>query len=146
MTTHLTSKLIDKLESRSQESNNPPFKPRGIWFQVDNSWRDWCSNEMPEWLSKYKYEYELKIDYTDILVISNMLELKAFTTLYKQSNEIFESIDWKTVAKKYKGISIPTYLHSCRMDRRFFWYYPWDIASGCIWDVSAIKNIKLINK
>ena len=23
------------------------------------------------------------------------------------------------------------------------WYYTWDVASGCIWDLNAIDNIEL---
>jgi len=144
MTTHLTAKPISILEN-SEQKYSPEFKPQGIWYQVDNSWRDWCSSEMPHWLADYKHEFLFDIDYTNIYVISNEQELREFTTNYQkkiQSDYPYKAIDWRTLAKEYKGIEIPNYLYSCRMEREFLWYYGWDVASGCIWDVSAIKNYK----
>jgi hypothetical protein len=34
---------------------------------------------------------------------------------------------------------ITPYIWSCRLD--FNWYYTWDCASGCFWDVSCLHRI-----
>jgi hypothetical protein len=49
-------------------------------------------------------------------------------------------IDWNKVSKSYKGIQINYYSNKHRLD--MLWYYGWDCESGCIWDISCIKNIK----
>ncbi len=45
------------------------------------------------------------------------------------------------VAKLYQGIIIAPYCYSIRLDNDCFWYYPWDCASGCIWDATAIAAL-----
>jgi hypothetical protein len=52
-------------------------------------------------------------------------------------------IDWKKVAKEYSGIEICPYIGEQRL--KFSWYYPWDVASGCVWDNSAVKSINLVS-
>ena len=49
-------------------------------------------------------------------------------------------IDWPWVSKSYKGIVIPNYIWSRRLEPGHMWYYVWDCASGCVWDTSAITN------
>ena len=51
-------------------------------------------------------------------------------------------IIWENIARDYSGIEICPYLHNFRYTQS--WYYPWDIASGCIWKNDAIKNVKRI--
>jgi len=50
-------------------------------------------------------------------------------------------IDWPRVAEHYAGIEICPYLSSKRMDDDAFWYYGWDVASGCIWSPKGIKEL-----
>ena len=50
-------------------------------------------------------------------------------------------IDWPRVANDYAGIEICPYLSSKRNDDDSFWYYGWDVASGCVWDPSGIKEL-----
>ena len=40
----------------------------------------------------------------------------------------------------YQGISIIPYIDSAHADRRTLWYNPWDVASVCIWDITAIAH------
>ena len=53
-----------------------------------------------------------------------------------------DQIDWAEVASKYDGIIISPYQWSLRLDMEMMWYYGWDCASGCIWNISAIKELK----
>ena len=52
-------------------------------------------------------------------------------------------IDWKKVASKYDGIEIVPYQPKARMN--LLWYYGWDIASGCIWNLGN-TSLNLISK
>lgn len=46
------------------------------------------------------------------------------------------AIDWARVARYYHGIVIAPYQWSRRMSPD--WYYGWDCASGCVWNLAAI--------
>ena len=48
-------------------------------------------------------------------------------------------IDWHAVAQAYAGIEIAPYCWSLRFEYEFLWYYGWDCASGCVWELSAVR-------
>lgn len=48
-------------------------------------------------------------------------------------------IKWACVAEKHAGIEIPLFQRSLESK----WYDTWDCSSGVVWDISAIKGIKL---
>ena len=52
-------------------------------------------------------------------------------------------IRWEEVKTLWDGIIISPYNWKCRHSPSTEWYYGWDCASGCIWNVEAIKNYKL---
>ena len=52
-------------------------------------------------------------------------------------------LDFLKVMDEYDGIIIAPYQYSCRlMNSSTAWYYGWDCASGCIWNLGCI-SIKL---
>lgn len=53
-------------------------------------------------------------------------------------------IDWVKVKPLYDGIIITPYQWRCRLDPDIFWYYSWDCASGCIWNLETIETTKEI--
>ncbi len=57
-------------------------------------------------------------------------------------SEKYNDINWIEVANNYSGIEIAPCQFNCR--RKYFWYYAWDVASGCIWKEDAVKNIKRV--
>ena len=73
-----------------------------------------------------------------------------FAKLYPYAKSLWHNeldtheIDWKKVKSKYQGIIIAPYQWSCRLNLDSNWYYGWDCASGCIWDLDCIKDFKLI--
>ena len=102
---------------------------------------------MPDWEKDYKNIFLLDVNDSSILKMSTKEELLDFTKKYSHdSDNYFERnmIDWKLVANDYDGIEINPYIHSARRDERTNWYYPWDVASGCIWRKSGIKSITKI--
>jgi len=131
------------------------YKPKGLWYGFGTSWLEWVRSEMPDWEKDYKSIFLLEINESSVLKLSSKEELIEFTKNYSPShNSIGPSstsysernlIDWSMVANKYAGIEINPYIYSARMDEFTNWYYPWDVASGCIWRKSGIKSINKID-
>jgi hypothetical protein len=76
------------------------------------------------------------------------MELMMFTRKFSSyvnvnghKGEFGESIDWKDVSNEYDGIEINPYQNEARY--QYTWYYPWDVASGCVWHLKNLK-IKLL--
>ena len=142
---HNSHAEIKNLKSIPASKQKVHIKPKGFWYSVGDEWHNWMRAEMPEW--EGKYNYRVVVDYTNILQITNKKELLRFTEEFGKelAPNIGEKwIDWQKVAAKYKGIEISPYIHSARYD--VGWYYGWDVASGCIWNVTAIKKLIPVDK
>jgi hypothetical protein len=133
---HMSSKPIDKLTHFSQE---PGPKPHGLWYDCEGEWIDWVSSEMPDWVQSYVYEVHL--NKAVMLELKSEGDLLDFTEEYGTAPEGYPPgsakayyIDWGRVASKYAGVEICPYQWGLRMDQRTYWYYGWDIASGCVWN------------
>lgn len=124
------------------------FKPKGLWYAIGGSWKRWSKREGYDGTTDNRFLID--IDESRILRMSNLKQLISFTKKYAASiPEIGESasmIDWDKVSKDYAGIEINPYVHAARLNMKTMWYYGWDVASGCIWDLSIIKNYKKINQ
>lgn len=134
----------------------PDYKPFGMWYGIGDDWIQWCIANEPTWVGKYISEVTVNTD--KILKISNEDEFDAFDSKFKEKKllgglELKKSlskaflnkmlgIDWPEVKKHYYGIEIAPYLFSKRFTH--MWYYTWDIASGVIWDKSALIKRKTI--
>ena len=140
--TNTDSPTLDLNKTYVQNRN----KPVGVWYEIDDNWKGWCHYEMPEWIKKY--DIVLDVDMANILKIDT--EEKAYKLLVnylKKDDEINAldaglPIDWNKVANDYKGIEM-TNVDLFKMNStliRANWIYNWDVDSGCIWDLSAIKN------
>jgi hypothetical protein len=121
------------------------YKPQGLWYACGDSWIEWTKSEQPDWLEKSKYLYEISTT-PSILVIDTPEKFKAFEEEYvdngPNADKFSNWIDWVRVAKDYDGIEICPYRGDFREESD--WYYTWDVASGCIWSPSGIKDVKLI--
>lgn len=123
-------------------------KPDGFWVSVDgqDDWPAWCHSEEFR-LGSLRHVYEVTLDPdAKILRLTNPAELEDFHRIYAHPGKYPDhrvsqwGIRWARVsADGWAGIIITPYQWSCRygMD----WYYGWDCASGCIWDLSAIRTI-----
>jgi len=129
------SKQPMELEQRSYNQDTG-FKPNGFWYGFGQEWINWCKSEMPEWVGKYIYE--VNINNSNILRINTFNELIEFNQKYAVDTRGMSQIDWKKVTNEYDGIEINPYQYKARL--KLLWYYGWDIASGCIWN---LKNTKL---
>lgn len=122
-------------ENPVNSTTNPVGKPGGFWFGVGPEWIDWTENDMPEW--KGDNLYSVEVDEKQCVVIENERDLRLFHNQYRTPNGM---INWEKVAKDHKGIIIKNYIPEARM--KYPWFYSWDVASGCVWDSSAIKQVK----
>jgi hypothetical protein len=122
-------------------------KPNGLWYEVDNDWVRWCSNEEPDWVRKY--DIIIDVDLANILVVDTYekgIEFQIRFGVERFDENGFYTINWYEVSKAYKGIEIPN-IEEVYRDKLLYqdWIYTWQVNSGCIWDLSAIKNYTVKN-
>jgi len=129
--------------NRTYEQSNNWSKPNGLWYQINGKWNRLCNinNREAEYRNYKKhdvfqikkYNITLNIDFTDILILDTRDKVVDFSEKYG-NGEFF--VNWKNVVEHYKGIEIPNY----KSVNYYKWMNGWDIDSGCIWDLTAIKN------
>ena len=127
-------------------------KPEGLWYECQDgsamTWRDFCTTSMS---SGYKYDstYNVILNDYEILFIPDEYHFEKFYKMYSVNHPADPSgargfdkmIDWPKVASHYAGIEICPYLINKRNDEDSFWYYGWDVASGCVWNDTGIKEL-----
>lgn len=130
------------------------FKPCGLWVsdEDDYGWSKWCTSEefQPDGL-KYAHLVELYPD-NNVLFLRSVEELDYFHKQFATHIGDFEKkyrrkptwLNWTNVYPLWQGIIITPYLWERRMD--YMWYYGWDCASGCIWDLHAIRTFQPLFK
>lgn len=121
--------------------NGLSFKPHGIWYSIGSEWVEWLQDNMPSRLGKHNYS--LDVDEGRLLVIKDLVKLNEFAEQYQheKSDRYNHIVDWRKVADQYAGIEIQNY-HAIKwaLTNMYTWFYAWDVSSGCIWDLTAIKN------
>lgn len=130
-------------------------KPRGFWITDDGEdcWRTWCLSERfgVECLS---HKHEIILDESRVLILRSEGEVRAFARKYRgemvwgppHQPEKYRDVivDWKKVSTEHAGVIITPYQWGLRLRPDFSWYYCWDCSPGCIWDVNAIIDVRLI--
>jgi hypothetical protein len=129
-------------------------KPNGLWFSVEGpyDWKWWCTGENFN-LENLAVSYELKLkENAKILYLETETEILEMAEKYPFKTRTWDAdsdtyqLNWNDIKKEYQGIIIPQYLWACRMSQNSCWYYGWDCASGCIWDLDCIEEFKLMEK
>lgn len=118
------------------------FKPEGLWFGFGTFWIDWVKDEMPEWIKDGIYK--LTIDTSKILVVDSLSDFHKKYNVKLYGHAI--GINWLRIANEFSGIEIPSYQRDFRLASDYLWYYGWDVASGCIWDKSALIGWEKVPK
>ena len=153
---HYTDSPIQSLEPRdySQKDLSWQAKPNGLWFSVEiterfpnnYNWKEWCEANSYRIASlDVSYEIILKED-ANILHLKTEQEILEFTKEYPLKTRDWDAewdtyqLEWDEVKKKYQGIIISPYQWNCRLALETCWYYGWDCSSGCIWNISCIKE------
>ncbi|MYB02022.1 MAG: hypothetical protein F4118_00330 [Acidimicrobiaceae bacterium] len=132
----------------------PNMKPEGFWFspeddneQTDESWYDFCV-DVRSMCQRLRYKYYVLVDPTaNLLILDTVSKMYEFNRKYLvyEKEPVLRSLSvlWNKVALDYQGILIAPYHYRLRLHADFRWYYDWDCASGCIWDISVIQSITL---
>jgi hypothetical protein len=136
-----------KIDFKTKYYSHQPgnFKPSGLWYGINNEWVEWCKYNMKDWVKKGIIELT-HIDLNKIIIIENIKQLETFSNEFGHIEFDIKKIDWKKVSNKYSGIEIRNY-NKIRSIRKFdiydnIWFLGWDVSSGCIWDLSIIKEFK----
>lgn len=146
-------------------------KPMGLWVSDDDCEANWPACKPRGWpLGRYVYDVELATD-SAVLILRTKAEIDAFTAEWKSNldlgppdkayndwlaslppafvsvldlptlEQLTTTIAWNKVATRYPGLVITPY--HWRLRDNLLWYMPWDCASGCIWDPTAIASVRL---
>lgn len=121
------------------------FKPSGLWYSGGNDWWRWMQYDAQNLWGNYVEVHEIEVDESKVLSLKTVEAVRAFHSHYRISMPGGDRfwIDWRKVERRVPaGIEIIPYQWSLRLSKEVAWYYPWDAASGCIWDISAITGIQ----
>lgn len=138
---HHSAQPIGEIEPTLQ-TGRPDRKPRGFWVSVegDDDWLAFCGKEnFSSACFRYTTEIVLKAD-ASVLVVEGTDAFTDFDARYRGEGRY---PDWSRVSCDYQGIIIAPYLWGQRMASP--WYYPWDCASGCIWNPVAVAEVRQID-
>ena len=149
-TLHIQAKSYDRIiysdrpmgsfrNVRQVEKTRSRPKPKGLWYACDKDWKEYVQRDNPHWASSYQHKYLLQVNLNRMCVIRTEKELLEFHRKYGIEIRGDDVIDWVAVSKDYDGIEICPYQSSQR--NNLDWYYPWDVASGCIWGSGAFKGV-----
>lgn len=146
---------------RKYKVNSPAIgKPDGFWLSDDSDfgWKEWCKGEKFR-VGELKRRIHFRCDTKRWLVIRTKEELKAFELKYLKPDKIYLNsnlpksmlddlrfmgrIDYTAIKRSYRGLLITPYRWDCRHGGNI-WYYGWDCASACVWDLSTIRRLPQI--
>ena len=114
------------------------YKPTGFWVSVDDEWMNWVRDN---WDWPDHPTVDVGIDLSRVLVVDSQEKFLAFSNTITKDD--FNNIHWYEVASAYDGIVIAPYQLTHRLSTEHAWYYPWDCASGCIWNLSAVTSVEI---
>lgn len=150
---HYTSEPLEFDPSRTYQQYAPNTfgKPVGFWVSVlgEDDWATFVTGNMNSDRLTHAQRVTLSTE-ANVLRINSAYELDVFakhnaveTDYERRYPRLLNRwpIDWRAVAEKYDGIIIAPYQWSRRMSCD--WYYGWDCASGCIWNLGAIASVEL---
>lgn len=127
---------------RTYDNGKPMIKPNGFWLSVDGDWQRWMDDEEIDWCSKDPVEFTLLAP-GRVLTLDCAEDIDQFTKQYvDQHNEHRVVIDWQPLTEHFAGIMIAPCIWERRLAPHTMWYYGWDAASACVWDLSVISLIK----
>jgi hypothetical protein len=123
-------------------------KPKGFWYSFGTEWLDWCLEEGGVGFLG-NYVYAINVNPKKLLALTTTADVynfskKHYTPIDSNFPDFARVIKWGDVAAEYSGIEINPYHWEARLDPKTFWYYSWDVASGCIWEPSPVVGFELL--
>lgn len=146
---HYASGPVVLDRSRKYLESARGFKPDGLWYSVESGneddWASWCRGEDYN-LEGLRFAHNVEIDFSSILVIETPEALLDFDRQFRASEVPgslrFDQINWGEVVALYDGIEIAPYQWGLQLDSRVTWYYPWDCASGVVWNLACVRSFE----
>lgn len=148
---YMTAKDAPPQSGIVKQLNNDgyPPKPKGLWYATGSEWLKFVKYDYTSKMSDYDKILKLDLDLSKMLIIDTEEKFLNFEKEYVWDDpkyrvggeSMLQHVLWGDVAEKYSGVEISPYFPQFRMNR---WYYPWDVASGCVWDFSIIKSFEKI--
>lgn len=120
-------------------------KPLGFWVSVkgEYDWPEFCDSEGFKH-ERLAVEHEVRLaPQANILLIDSPGKMLSFSQEYGMQvfpSEKRNSIEWERLYAEYDGIIIAPYQWQFR--HSMIWYYSWDVASGCIWNLDMIEAVE----
>lgn len=127
-------------------------KPNGVWLSVDGKydWPHWCASEgFRTELLAYRHVFEIT-DPSRVALLDHPAHISEMTEQWRADPPGYPQIlrgdswnlDWPTITQQCGGMIIAPYHWSQRLRDNTRWYYGWDCASGCVWDLSLLRHVK----
>jgi hypothetical protein len=133
---------FDASRSYPQPDGDPFRKPTGLWLSDESGygWREWCEGEEFH-LEGLAHATPFECDTSTWCVLKSSDEILEFSRKFRVHivDFAFPTIDWRDVKKEFGGILVTPYDWKLRLDSRCHWYYGWDCASACVWDLSTVR-------
>lgn len=131
-----------KYQQRAAELD---FKPSGLWLSDDGDrgWREFCERENFR-VESLAHRQEFLCSTGSWAVLRSFSDILSFTDEFCAKGTLIPgvtSIDWQRVKSAYGGLLITPYCYIARHDTRTFWYYGWDCASACVWDLRTVRAV-----
>jgi hypothetical protein len=142
---------IHSVEQADSGNCGRGFKPRGLWVSVEgeDDWASWCKSEQFA-LENLTHAHEISLaPDAKILRLSTPDDIDRLTRAFPARLSGITSVSgirWDEIARDYHGIIIAPYVWERRLDPAASWYYPWDCASGCIWDAASVADARLLSE
>lgn len=121
-------------------------KPEGLWYAFGRGWLDWdkCESDKSRGTDETNINplFEIDVNTDKFIKLSSTQDIETFHARHSVNGDE-TTINWLEVSKLYDGIEINPYNRElCDL----YWYKTYDISSGCIWNLKAIKTITRLNK
>lgn len=139
---------LDRARTYQQSDLRMFGKPTGLWVSVEGEydWRWWCTEEQWGTETLANTHHVTLAATANILQLTQPDDLVTFQRQYGARvrwDDREPAIDWQSVAAQHDGILIAPYQWVHRLN--LSWYYGWDCASGCVWNLDAIDGFALLD-
>jgi len=141
--------ILDRNISYKQRSL---IKPSGLWYQIDDCLFKWPELYWGNVIHGIKLKNNIINKPKGLISINNTEDFLKFHKKYKRLLKFKDGfaydIKWKKVSEDYGGFEIKNYnkiKDFLRKEKNYIinytWFFTFDFSSGCIWDLTLIKDI-----
>ena len=106
-----------------------------------DDWASWCRDEnyrVEQLATAHRVTLRAR---ADVLFVGDLATMDSFDNDFRAAGD-GAWIDWEAVASAHDGVVIAPYQWSRRST--LDWYWGWDCASGCIWNLDAIDEFAVV--